>query len=114
MMQVLPRNSLSSEAMTSLLSPQMSRFRKSSCKVVDSSPKVVWPDARTSLLGMSTVSYLLHGHCCPGHVHAAAAAVLVVLAIPDQLGPHLRERMGIVRAPADGVRHGDGAPGWER
>jgi hypothetical protein len=53
----------------------------------------------------------LPGAGCSGHVHAAAAAILVVLAVPDQLRSHLGERMGIVRAPADGVRHGDGAPG---
>ena len=53
---------------------------------------------------------LLHGHGCSGHIHAATA-VLVVLAIPDQLGPHLGKRMGIVRTPADGVRHEDGPLG---
>ena len=51
---------------------------------------------------------LLHGHGSSGHIHAAAAAVLVVLAVPDQFSPHLRERMRVIGAPADGIRHGTG------
>jgi len=62
---------------------------------------------------------LLHGHGCPSHVHVAAAAILILLALPDEFGLHLRERMGIVGTPADGLRHGRGPPGgdsrsWKR
>jgi len=61
--------------------------------------------------GISTVSILLHGHGRAGDVHRAAVAILIVLAVPDQLGLPSKERVGVVRAPADGIRHGRGPPG---
>jgi hypothetical protein len=54
---------------------------------------------------------LLPGAGCSGRIHAATAAILIVLSIPDQLRPHLGERMMVIGAPADWIRHGDGPPG---
>ena len=34
---------------------------------------------------------LLHGHGIVSHVHRAAAAILIVLSLPDKFGLHLRE-----------------------
>jgi hypothetical protein len=46
---------------------------------------------------------LLHGHGAASHVHGAATAVLIVLALPDQLSPHPGEGMRVVGAIADGL-----------
>ena len=55
---------------------------------------------------------LLHGHGRAGDFHRAARPIFVILVVPDQLRL-LRERMGAVRAPADGFRHGRRPPGEE-
>ena len=57
---------------------------------------------------------LLHGHGTACDVHRAAKTVLIILAVPDQLGLHLRERMGIVRPPANGLSQGRRPPGEEQ
>ena len=97
--------------LTSFLSPQMSLFRKSSCMVGGQLPLGGLAGGESlALAASSTVSIFCH-------IHAAAAAVLNVLAVPDRLCPHLRERMRVIGAPADGIRHGDGPPGrslWRR
>ena len=62
------------------------------------------------LLFMTFGLNLLHCHATDCDVHWAAVAVLIILAVPDQLGLYLRERMGIVRTPADGLSHGRGPP----
>ncbi len=59
--------------------------------------------AKASLLGLVHRLDLLHGHGAASHVHGAATAVLIVLALPDQLSPHPGEEMRVVGAIADGL-----------
>jgi len=57
---------------------------------------------------------LLHGHGTACNVHRAAKTVLIILAVPDQLGLPPTERMEVVRPPADGLSQGRRPPGGER
>ncbi|MGV8174963.1 MAG: hypothetical protein ACP5OU_04610 [Methanothrix sp.] len=68
------------------------------------------PPARAQASGIITVSILQHGHGTAGDVHRATVAIFIVLAVPDQLGLPSKERMRVVRAPADGIRHVRGPP----